>query len=155
MSNIKSVIDSHNKNKMREKPAHDERECNCRKKESCPLQNQCLSKGIVHKATVTPDQGETETYVGLTDTAFKTRLANHKQSFEEESLKNQTELSKYIWNLKSRGRKFIITWRILGRARSYSNTTKRCGLCLLEKFFIIRYAHSELGVGCRHATKFC
>ena len=58
MPNVKSVIDSHNKNLMREKPPQDERKCNCRKKEECPLQNQCLSKGIIYQATVTADQGE-------------------------------------------------------------------------------------------------
>ena len=127
----------------------------------CSTIYMCLSKGIIYQATVTVDQGEKETYVGLTDTPFKTRLVNHKQSFKKESLKNQTELTKHIWELKNKGKTFSVTWRILGKARSYSNITKRCGLCILEKFYIIRHKHlatlnkrSELGAGCRHATKF-
>ena len=75
----------------------------------------------MYQAIVTSEQGETETYVGLTDTSFKTRLANHKQSLRKESLKNQTELSKNAQELKNRGKTFNITWRILGRSRSYSN----------------------------------
>ena len=94
------------------------------KKNECPLQNQCLSKGIIYQAMVTSHQDETETYVRLTDTTFKTRLANHKQSFKNESLKNQTELSKHIWDLKKRRKTFSITWRILGKARSYSTPQK-------------------------------
>ena len=38
-----------------------------------------------------------ENYVGLTDTEFKLRYANHKQSFTKRTLQNATELSKYIW----------------------------------------------------------
>ena len=33
---------------------------------------------------------------------------NHKQSLKKESLKNRTELSKYIWELIKRGKKFSI-----------------------------------------------
>ena len=30
-----------------------------------------------------------------------------------------------------------ITWKILKRAKSYSNSSKRCNLCILEKYSII------------------
>ena len=39
-----------------------ERVCNCRKKEQCPLESNCLSKGIVYQAQVTSGR-QTETYV--------------------------------------------------------------------------------------------
>ena len=51
--------------------------------------------------------------------------------------------------------------RILKRAKSYSNITKRCNLCLWEKFFIIckpdmatLNRRNELVSTCRHASKF-
>ena len=127
-----------------------------------PLDNQCLAKGIVYQATVTSGNNErVQTYVGLTDTTFKARLANHKQSFIKEKQRNQTELSKHIWHLKEEGANYQVPWKILGKARAYTNITKTWNLCNLEKFFIICHndlaslnKRSELISTCRHARKF-
>ena len=104
---------------------------------------------------------KTETYVGLTDTPFKARYNNHKQSLNKPAYKNQTELSKYSWELKEKLKNFQLPWKILGRARAYSNLTKKYGLCTLEEYFILCHREmaslnkrSELGGSCRHATKF-
>jgi len=162
MPSVNSAIDAHNKHLLQQPNAEgsDTRPCNCRKKEECPLDNQCLTKGIIYQATVTTEEGS-ECYVGLTDTEFKSRFANHKQSFKKEVYSNQTELSKYIWQLKNAKIDYKITWRILGKARAYSNTTKRCNLCNLEKYYIICHRElatlnkrSELVNSCRHANKF-
>ena len=77
------------------------------------------------------------TYVGLTATEFKTRWRNHQMSFENESKKNDTELSKHLWQLKDQKKDFAISWKILAKAKSYSNLTKRCNLCSTEKFYIV------------------
>ena len=102
MPNVKSTIDAHNRRLLKQtnsgKAISDASLCNCRKKEDCPLENQCLTKGIVYQATVTTEQGS-ECFVGLTDTDFKSRFANHKQSFRNEAYSNQTELSKHVWQL--------------------------------------------------------
>ena len=66
----------------------------------CPLDNQCVTKDIIYQATVTSSEGN-EYYVGLTDTDFKARFANHKQFFKIVVHRNQTELSKYVWRLKN------------------------------------------------------
>ena len=55
-----------------------------------------------------------ETYVGLTATTFKSRLAIHKRSFIERQY-NQTALSKYIWKLKDRGAEHSIKYKIISR----------------------------------------
>ena len=108
MLNVKSTIDVHNKRLLRQanpsESISDASLCNYRKKQDCPLGNQCLTRGIVYQATVTTEQ-ESECYVGLTDTDFKSRYANHKQSFKKEVLSVQTELSKHVWHFKkSQGR---------------------------------------------------
>ena len=101
MPNVKSIISAHNKNLIKpntEDPSQNL--CNCRKKAECPLDNQCLAKGIVYQATITSGNNESvQTYVGLTDTTFKARLANHKQSFIKEKQRNQTELSKHNYGI--------------------------------------------------------
>ena len=123
MPNVKSIIDAHNKRVLKTlepEVASVEKSCNCRKKDQCSLHNQCLTKGIIYQATVTSIEGN-EYYVGLTDTDFKVRFANHKQSFKNVVHSNQTELSKYVWRLKNAKVNYNITWKILGRARAYPN----------------------------------
>ena len=69
----------------------------------------CRETNIVYKETVTSTHAQanwsgnedTETYVGLKETEIKTRLANHKQYFNNPKLLNSTELSQFIWKLKT------------------------------------------------------
>ena len=70
-------------------------------------------------------------------------------------------LSKHVWNLKDQNIKFDIKWRKVKQARSYSNVTKKCNLCLWEKYFIICKPEmstlnnrNELTSCCRHSRKF-
>ena len=51
MGNISSIILSHNKNILKS-VSDTEYCCNCRFKESCPLQNKCLTNKIVYRADV-------------------------------------------------------------------------------------------------------
>ena len=45
-------------------------------------------------------------------------------------------VSKHVWSLKDQNIKFdIVKWREVKQARSYSNVTKKCSLCLWEKYF--------------------
>ncbi|KAJ8029039.1 hypothetical protein HOLleu_28333 [Holothuria leucospilota] len=161
MPNIKSIVDAHNKKIMKaQMPAPETNPCNCRNENDCPLDGKCRTANVVYQATVKSNYRE-ETYVGLTENTFKLRLANHQQSFTKEKYRNQTELSKYVWTLKNSNTDFKIHWKILAHAPSYSNVSKRCNLCMMEKFYIICYPEmaslnqrSELVSTCRHASKF-
>ena len=93
------------------------------------MSKNCLAKSVIYQATVkTSDKRPTQTYVGLTENEFKTRYTNmlHFNNYEK---RNSTELSKYIWNLKNNNISYSIRWKILKRAGSYSNASKRCNLC--------------------------
>ena len=70
-----------------------------------------------------------ETYIGLTETDFKTRHRNHTASFRHAKHKNSTELSKHIWTLKNDNIDYSISWRV---------------------FLIIR---NELVSSCQHRNK--
>ena len=48
MPNIKSIINNHNKNVLQENN-NQNKTCNCIKKQSCPLGNQCLTPNIVYQ----------------------------------------------------------------------------------------------------------
>jgi hypothetical protein len=161
MPNIKTVIDAHNKKVMNtDATVPDNKPCNCRNKNLCPLDGKCRAAGIVYQASVTSNN-KTETYVGLTENDFKQRFGNHQQSFRHDRYRTQTELSKHIWGLKDRGADFEISWKILRHAKPYSNVAKRCSLCIMEKFLIIckpamasLNKRTELISTCRHAAKY-
>ena len=68
---------------------------------------------------------------------FKTRWRNHQMSFTHESERNNTELSKHIWQQKDQKKGFTISWEILTEAKSYTILTKRRNLCSTEKFYIL------------------
>ena len=139
MLNMKSIISSHKKALLsdyhRSQTQTDEKECNCRKKDQCPLDEKCLTQNVVYQATVST-QSSSETYVGLA-TNFKERYRNHTASFRHQSKRNETELSKHIWALKDNNKPFDIKWRIIKQCRPYSNVNNKCNLCLFEKFIII------------------
>ena len=172
MTNLKQIIESSNKKKIRQsEDNHDDNtrkkdgktksNCNCRKSDQCPLQNNCQINNIIYQATVTEeDTQKTETYIGMTETPFKTRYANHKQSFNHEKYRHQTELSKHVWRLKEKNTKYKITWKVIQKAKSYSPSSKKCNLCTTEKFYILckptmatLNTRIELISNCRHRKK--
>ena len=105
-------LDGHNKAilKNAKKPGENQPQtvCNCRNENECPLEGECLQNEIVYQATVTI-RWETETYVGLTATDFKTRWRNHQMPFKHEKRRNDTELSKYLWRLKEKKEGYSIS----------------------------------------------
>ena len=75
--------------------------------------------------------------------------------------KNDTKLSKDLWQLKDQKKDFAISWKILAKAKSYSNLTKQCNLCNTEKFYIpykpdmtTLNQHKELVTTCRPKQNF-
>ena len=163
MPNMKSIISSHNKALLsdyhRSQTQTDEKECNCRKKDQCPLDEKCLTQNVIYQATVST-QSSSETYVGLA-TNFKERYRNHRASFRHQSKRNETELSKHIWALKDNNKPFDIKWRIIKQCRPYSNVNNKCNLCLYEKFIIICRKNlcslnkrNELASSCPHRNRY-
>jgi hypothetical protein len=98
-----------------------------------------MTNNIIYKATVkTNNTNDTKHYIGMTATTFKERYANHTSSFRHKKYSNKTELSKYIWKLKENNQNYTIKWSILKHAISYTRGSKRCNLCLEEKFCILK-----------------
>ena len=59
MPSVKQIIDGHNKAILKKAqvttPQRDEgKKCNCRKKEDCPLNGECMVDEVVYQATATP-----------------------------------------------------------------------------------------------------
>ena len=136
------------------------KQCSCPRNAECPLGGECLIKDIVYQAIATSDN-KTETYFWLTATAFKSRLENHRASLKSKSKCNATELSKYIWQLKESNCNHFLNWKTLCYASHYSNSTKKCNLCIAEKYSIIckpkqatLNKKNELVSKCCHKDKF-
>ena len=131
MSNMSSIISSHNKRLLR--PRTTEYGCNCRTRENCPLQNQCLKPNLIYQADVENNANKgTKIYFRLSETSFKARFANHNKDSNHDQHKKSTELSKYIWLLKENQITSTIRWSIVEKV--YGRTKINfCPLYLAEK----------------------
>ena len=163
MPNMASHIKAHNRKVLQENnpPAEaPERTCNCRDADNCPLDGNCLQNAVVYQSDVTPDPGEPQYYVGVTEPMFKYRWNDHNSSFRNEQYKNKSKLSALVWKLKEEGKNYNLKWSILKKSSPYRAGSKRCNLCLWEKYFIINGDNKminkkdELLGKCRHREKF-
>ena len=160
--NVASIIKSHNK-KLINTSTKSTLPCNCRKKHEFPLDGKCRAKNIVYKCTAPLDRYPSKVYLGTTEGDFKQRFYNHRMSFNNEDYFKDTTLSKYVWEIK-RKLKIMpsLKWSIIKSVPAYSNISKKCQLCLQEKFEILNYPNpnellnkkSRLISKCCHVNKF-
>ena len=107
MNNTKQIIDNHNKCILNSSKhindtadntnTKDSKTCNCRQKNTCLLNGNCLQSSLIYQATVTrKDNSTTETYIGLTENDFKTRTEttpHHSNTQNSETLQNSASIS--------------------------------------------------------------
>ena len=164
MNNTKQISENHNKRILTASIQIDNtataaaatidnnKTCNCRQKNTCPLDGNCLQSSVIYQATVTrKDNNTTETYIGLTENNFKARYRNHTASFRHAKHRNSTELSKHIWTLKDNNIEHFISWRILSSHSPYNSSSKRCNLCRPELSTLNKC--NELVSSCRYRNK--
>ena len=73
------------------------------KNSSCSLDGMCLTKCVVYKTTATETTSNNqETYIGLIENEFKTRLNLHNLSFKLEHKRTSKLLSDHVWTLKNK-----------------------------------------------------
>ena len=162
MENMNAVIKSHNQKVIRQatnRPCDEEPQtnCNCRNKPQCPLQGRCLDRAIVYKATIQHGNAE-KAYYGLAGGPFKDRYRNHVKSFKHEKYKNETQLSKYVWDLKETNTQYTLSWEIAKKSNTNVRRSGSCNLCLEEKLLIITNKaainkRSEILSKCRHRNR--
>ena len=163
--NMKGIIDAHNKKIVNENvPNPTGRSCNCTNRATCPLNQNCLTSNIVYEAEIRADVAnyKPKIYIGLCETTFKKRYANHKTSFTNQSHENATELSKEFWSIRKKYSVTpLISWRVIKKCAFLTSSSKSCSLCLSEKTAIVTYKgnnllnkRSEIVSKCRHETKF-
>ena len=111
--------------------------CNCRVKNSCPLDNKCLTLQLIYQADVTNNLDDMyKYYLGFAKTTFKEWYGNHKSLFKNENSKNSTELSKYVWSSRENKKIPLIKWKRVKIVYSKA-TSSFCKLYLTKKRFIL------------------
>ena len=124
----------------------------------CPVQGKCQTNCIVYGATIKETaSGQTETYTGMTCRKFKERWREHEGNQRNESQRRSTKLSVHAWNLKDKNLDYEIDWKIIDRAPAFNPITRKCRLCLKEKYYIMYdrtgstlNKRSEVFNTCRH-----
>ena len=161
MANVDQIIASINKRKINGGNINGYNlTCSCRNN-PCPLGGQCNVNDLVYQAhVVEPNTGTEHSYIGMTSEPFRNRYAKHKQSFFNDNYKNQTTLSKKVWELKIGEQIPEVKFDILRLSRSYEAGDKCCILCTDEKIEIINSksenqlnSRKEIFATCRHRSR--
>ena len=142
--NMKRIIQNHNSKILNKSDTNmTQKSCSCprTRMQNCPLNNQCLKKSFVYKATVLKSN---KFYIGITEADFKHRHSRHTYSFRHEKDKNATTLSHHIWDIKENitpeNPEPAIKWEILKEAGARVPGSSICQLCLEEKAQILKHS---------------
>ena len=159
MGNISSIISSHNKDILNPF-SNTVSGCNCISKESCPLQNKCLTPKIVYRADLKILHMMKKTFAlelqeHLLKNVFVTTRGTTNTPNTEIAMSYQT-----MWELKDAHISPVIEWSFVTKVLSKTQLNF-CKLCLSEKFYIIKSLNdpnllnkkSELVSTCRHQSK--
>ena len=104
---------SHNKKLLNSRTGNI-KPCNCRNKDECTLNGQCLAQDIVYKCIRSTSINPGKTYLGTAKGDFKKRCNNQQKSFRHEWYSKETTLSKY-------NKMSTLKWSIVKSVPSYPN----------------------------------
>ena len=90
---------------------------------------------MVHEVKVSSENNFKLDY-GTCEGEFKSTFYNHTKLFRDSG--NETELSKFNWQLKDESKNQNMRWKIFMYASPYKCGTRRCDLCVTEKYVIAR-----------------
>ena len=77
MPNLEKELSNHNQKLLQNETTEENcKLCNCRTKNNCPVKGECLTKGVIYKATVMHNNKE-NIYIGSTGRQFKSRFYEH------------------------------------------------------------------------------
>ena len=91
---------------------------------------------LIYKAFVNPTTNKY--YYCTCEDTIKERYNNHKCFFRNKSLKRNTELCKYVQQLKEKKNDSFINCGIGMKSQKYVCGSGKCDLCICEKVLIAR-----------------
>ena len=142
MPNMSIVIKQHSQKVLSSPQTNQKRQYNCKNPANCLLDGKCLTKNTVYKTVVSTTTYFHTYYSSSKD--FKFLYNIHTKAFHHQHYKNNTELSKHMWDFKSAGIHYNIAWSISARASAYRCGTRICDLCITEKYIIARANQKNL-----------
>ena len=126
MPNTSTLISKGNSKKLKRNKNTEPPNCNCIKKENCPLKRSCQIECVVYKVEVlnpssnSNNRNDKKVYLGSMQGPLKQRYYNYKSSFTQEKRRHKTSLSNYIWEIKKKfGIDPILKWEIVKRCCKY------------------------------------
>ena len=109
--------------------------CNCRKKCEWPSDGKSRAENIACKCVASVDGYRNKVYLGTAEGDLKQRFHKHRASFNNEGHSTDTTLSKCVWEIKEKFKIMpSLKWSIIKSVLAHSNISKKCQLCLQEKF---------------------
>ena len=163
MPNMERRIKSENSKKLSKNSNEKTEDLDCKCRSECPIGGECKKSNVIYNATVITKEGNVNkeyNYIGLTATSFITRYRNHVQSFKKQEHSNATELSKFVWECKTKNVEYVINWRVMKSVSSYQPGNKFCNLCTAEAVYIAYMAgnnslnkKNEIIKNCRHKSR--
>ena len=80
----------------------------------------------------------------MAEEEFEKRSYNHDKSFKQRSYANETTLFKYVWESKDKYNEMSsLKWSAVKSFPRPLNISKKCLLCLHQKFEIVNYSNQE------------
>ena len=162
MPNMAQSVSRHNAKILQVDQQQQPPGCNCQGGPgTCPVEGKCQTDCVVYRNTVTEaGSGTAETYTGVTGNTFKKRWDGHKTDMRNPKYRNSTRLSIHVWALKDEGKDFNLTWSLIDRSTAFNPITKKCRICLKEKYKIMYNREGstlnkrhEVFNSCRHRTQ--
>ena len=135
MPHVKNLIKQHNLKILKKHKDKIQRPCNCRIKESCPLNSKCVYQCMVCKAEVSANTSYKEYYGASKRGSNLDTLIIHNLS--ETYFINVIELSKYLWTLEANRTEYHLKWSTKLYASWYKCGTRRFDLFLTEKWLLL------------------
>ena len=99
-------------------------------------------KVIYHSDISNAANNNQKFYFGVAETTFKECCSNHKQDVKPIKYQYNTELTKYIWNLKNNSINYNIQWKVVDKVYGNANSTM-CKLFLIEQLWIINHINDN------------
>ena len=141
MQNMSKIYKGHNSN-ITFTSCNQLKLCNCRVKWECPMNGKCQTMDAVYDWPVISPELQ-KIYFGLAEGKWKQMYYNHEKSFNHKRYAHDTTLSSVSkGNSKCNFKETLdvtpnLKWSVARCSTPYSNISKKCLLCLYEKFVII------------------
>ena len=156
---MNNVIRKHNSKIVKNLASSTTKTCICRQKTGCPMDGNCLSEYLIYKASVNTTTNKY--YYGTCENTFKEPYNNYKCYFRNKSCEKNTELSKYVWELKEIDVNRFINWDIAMKSQKHVCGSRKRDLCICKTLLIASVDVNDLLnkrdehlSKCRHRNKF-